>query len=267
MLNGSYTWSHSLGTMSNLSGQTSDTTWWTFRPGNSVNYGPSPFDHRHSLILFGSYDLPIGRGKYLNINNKLLNHILGNWTVASTNQIISGSQNLLTGGRATFNNLGADGGVQFGPGLNIQELLKRTATMADYTYKTSNSYYAAGTVIKAGEFDHNCRCFHTNVSDLLLNSGATGQVDPKYWQPLSTPGTIGSLIYYTGKTSFSFQLAATKRIRINERTMLTLWAQASNWLNHPFFSQGGFGMTSTTFGNITGASGTRTMLIRGFLDF
>src|SRR5262249_41355881 len=46
----SYSWSHTLGTVNNSNDQTATTTWATLRDGH-LSYGPTPFDHRHSVIL------------------------------------------------------------------------------------------------------------------------------------------------------------------------------------------------------------------------
>jgi hypothetical protein len=46
-----------------------------------------------------------------------------------------------------------------------------------------------------------------------------------------------------------------------------LYSEANNFLNHPFFSQGSLSLTATTFGTITSASGNRTILVRGYLNF
>jgi hypothetical protein len=42
---------------------------------------------------------------------------------------------------------------------------------------------------------------------------------------------------------------------------------ALNFLNHPFFNVGNSVPTATTFGQITGASGTRTVQFRASLDW
>jgi hypothetical protein len=40
-----------------------------------------------------------------------------------------------------------------------------------------------------------------------------------------------------------------------------------NILNHPFFALGNTSPTSTSFGQITGASGARTVLLRASFDW
>ncbi|HEX3879421.1 MAG TPA: hypothetical protein VHW24_20705, partial [Bryobacteraceae bacterium] len=70
-----------------------------------------------------------------------------------------------------------------------------------------------------------------------------------------------------GKTSFTFNLSLTKNIRFTERVNMRLYAEASNWLNHPYFGQGSLSLTSSSFGAITSTSGTRSMILRWSLDF
>jgi len=243
VMSGNYSWSHTLGTVNNLSDQTGTTTWYTLRNGH-LNYGPTPFDHRQVVNIYGSYDLPIGKGRLVNLNSRALNAALGNWTIGTVNTISSGSPIALTGGHATFNTT-ADGGVIFGNGANIQSLLNATST-------------------QVGGFDKSCTCIRTSVSGLTLSNGV---VNPAYVQGAQTPGVVGSPVWYTGKTAFTFNLSLTKNIRFTERVNMRLYAEASNWLNHPFFAQGTVTLTGSTFGNITSASGNRSMFLRWSLDF
>ena len=104
----------------------------------------------------------------------------------------------------------------------------------------------------------------TNVSDIIQ---ANGSVNPSIFAPAQVAGQIGARQWYTGKTSFSLNMAVTKRFRINERVAMSFYGEATNFLNHPFFNQGSLTITGTTFGQITGASGNRTILMRAYLDF
>ena len=238
-----YAWSHTLGTVNNFNDQTATTTWATLRNGH-LSYGPTPFDHRQVVNIYGSYDLPIGKGRLVNLNNRALNAAIGGWTVGTVNTISSGAPIALTGGRATFNTT-ADGGVIFGNGANISSLLNATST-------------------QVGGFDKSCTCIRTNVSNLTLSNGV---VNPAILEAAQTPGVIGSPVWYVGKAAFTFNLSVTKNIRFTERVNMRLYAEASNWLNHPFFGQGSLSLTSSSFGQITSASGTRSMILRWSLDF
>ena len=245
-----YVWGHTLGTIMDATDQQSTTAWYTLRNGR-LNYGPTPFDQRQKINFYGTYDLPVGHGKWINVNNAVLNKIVSGWTIGSINTISSGSPGTFTGGHLTFNAFGtttltgADGGVIFGNGLSPQSLLKRASTQTT-------------------GFVASCTCIKTNVSDIVQ---ANGTVNPAYLQAAQTPGVVGSPIYYVGKTGFSFALSLQKTFRITERVNFRLYGEASNWLNHPFFSQGSMSLTSSSFGNITSASGNRTVFVRWTMDF
>ena len=238
-----YTWSHGLGTMQNASNTQAAYTWYTLRNGH-LNYGPIPFDHRHTFTSFWTYDLPIGKGKTVDLHYGILNKVLGGWTLGGIEKIISGGPSLLGGGRATFNNL-STAGVEFGSGMT-KEALKNRLT------ETVGSYQAA------------CTCFKTNVSDIIV---ANGSPNPSYYAPGSTPGKYSVITYMYGKTTFQLDMNLNKDFSITERLKMGLNLQVFNFLNHPFLNIGSNSVTATTFGNITGATGTRTAQIRGYVSW
>ena len=242
-MDASYTWSHTLGTLQNAQGQSGNTTWYTMRNGH-LNYGPTPFDQRNVFIAYGLYQLPFGRGKFFNINNVVLNKILGDWTLGSTNTVSSGNPVTFSGGRATFNTTATDG-VVFGNGLNLQQLLHDTSD-------------------QVGGYNASCTCIKTNIASLVQANGAP---NPAYLAPAQTAGVWASPLFFTGKTTVALNLSLQKEFRVKERWRLGFYADATNWLNHPFFSQGSLSTTATTFGNITGNAGTRSVLLRGYLNF
>jgi len=96
---------------------------------------------------------------------------------------------------------------------------------------------------------------------------ANGAPNPTYLAPAQTAGTWAAPLFYTGKTTFAFNLSLQKEFHIKERWRLGFYAESTNWLNHPFFSQGTISTTSTSFGNITSNGGTRSVLLRGYLNF
>jgi hypothetical protein len=52
--------------------------------------GPSSFDTRHRLVVSPLYELPVGKGKPLNINNGFANAVVGGWQVGGILTIQSG---------------------------------------------------------------------------------------------------------------------------------------------------------------------------------
>jgi hypothetical protein len=66
--------------------------------------GPSSFDTRHRLVLSPLYELPVGKGKLLNINNGFANAIIGGWQAGGIITVQSGVPlNLTNGGTDNSN--------------------------------------------------------------------------------------------------------------------------------------------------------------------
>jgi hypothetical protein len=112
-----------------------------------------------------------------------------------------------------------------------------------------------------------CTCIRTVAAGTSNLVSANGSPNPAYLAPAQTAGVWATPLYYTGKTTIAFNLSVQKEFHIKERWRLGFYADSTNFLNHPFFSQGTLSTTSTSFGNITSAAGSRTVLLRGYLNF
>jgi len=244
-IDASYTWGHALGTQGNVTGQGGEDQWFTLRDAR-LSYGDTPFDRRHIFSTFWEYSLPMGPGRWFQPGNRVLSRAVSDWKIAGIQRISSGTPLFLTGGRSTFNNLGVDGGVVFGNGMSAKELVRRLDTIV-------------------GGYDYSCRCFHTDTKDLQQANGA---VDPKSYRPGDTPGVIGYMVPYRGKPAFSLDLSIAREVAVSERAKMGLKANIANFLNHPFRT--GYGnttITGTTFGQLNGFTGTRTINLRAYVDF
>jgi len=245
MVNMSYTWGHALGTQGNVTGQGAEDQWITTRDAR-LSYGDSPFDRRHVFSTFWEYNLPMGPGRLFNPSNRVLSHVVRDWKISGIDKIASGLPLYLTGGRSTFNNLGVDGGVVFGNGMTSKELIERLDTIG-------------------GDYEYACRCFRANVKDIQLANGA---VDPRFYKPGDTPGTIGYAVPYRGRASFNLDMSIAREVPFGERARFGIKANITNFLNHPFRT--GYGnttITGTTFGQASGFTGTRTINLRAYMDF
>ena len=247
LLGANYVWSHAMGSILNETDQAAGYTWFTWRNARQ-NYGPSPFDRRHVFNAYWTYDLPFGKGHKFG-NNALLDRVVGGWTIGGRETIASGHPFLLNGGRNTVNNL-TQAGVAFGGGFTPAQLQQ-----------------AIGTV--SGSFSN--VALISNIANIATTttSGTTRQtqVNPSLYAPASTPGQYGEFVYLRNNNLYTFDMSVNKDVRITEKFRLTLRLVALNFLNHPFFEVGNSSPTSTTFGQITGASGTRTMQFRASLDW
>jgi len=107
---------------------------------------------------------------------------------------------------------------------------------------------------------------------LISNVGtlrtSTGTPDPALYGPASTPGQFAGFVYLRTTPLYILDMSVNKEIPITEKVRFTMRLVALNFLNHPFFDIANSSPTSTTFGQITGASNsTRTMQFRASIDW
>ena len=105
----SYTWSKSIDDTSGIRVQGSDTLF----PQNSYciecERGLSSFDVRQRSVTSTLYDLPIGKGKLLNVDNSVLNTVVGGWQTGGTMTLQTGVPGTLSIG-GVDNGLTGEGG-------------------------------------------------------------------------------------------------------------------------------------------------------------
>ena len=245
LLGANYTWAHSLSDIQNSNDQTGTYQWFTTRDA-SLNYGPTPFDRRHVINAYWTYDLPFGKGRRFSVNNGVIERLVGGWTLGGRETIATGSPTLLSGGRNTINNL-SQAGVVFGGDLTPAELQKALSKVS--------GYFAAN------------KALISDIASIATITANTSSVNPSLYAPASTPGQYSAFIYLRNNTSFQLDMSLNKDIRINERMRVTLRAVALNFLNHPFFALANTNPTSTSFGQITSASGNRTVQLRASFEW
>ena len=86
-------------------------------------------------------------------------------------------------------------------------------------------------------------------------------------QPGTTGNTAVNLPGVKGPGALGLDMALSKKVRINEKTMFTLRADAINILNKPQWGLPNTNINSTTFGRITAATGSRAVLLNARVDF
>ena len=62
-------------------------------------------------------------------------------------------------------------------------------------------------------------------------------------------------------------MSLNKSVRIKEHLNIGFRVEALNFLNHPFFALGSTSVTANTFGQVSSASGNRTVLLRAFMSW
>ena len=205
------------------------------------NIGPSPFDVRHVLQAYGTYDLPFGNDRRFAVGNAVLDGIVGGWTLGAVFTAQSGNPFRLSSGRQTLNQ--EDGGVVLAPGVTAEQIQKMIHISPGPGF---NRYWIDPQLI-----------------------GPDGRANPAFLLPPTTPGEQGELIYLRapGIWNLDASLGKTFPISPNGATM-TIFATSRNVLNHPIWSTGlgalqDANITSTTFGQTTQpVNSARTFQIR-----
>jgi hypothetical protein len=116
----------------------------TLFPQNSTclrcEHALSAFDTRHRFVLGGTYDLPIGKGLLLKLNNSVANILMGGWQTSANMTIQSGVPQTITIG-------GVDNASTGNPGYD-----RPIATLASKGYAANPSpagWYDAAAFVEA----------------------------------------------------------------------------------------------------------------------
>lgn len=215
-----------------------------------LNRRLSQFDIRHVIQAFGTYELPIGRGKWLSLNNKLLDNLVGGWTLGNVLVFNTGQPIQLTGGFNTVNasNNPAINGVRLANGVTLEQVQKL--------------FDAERTRLN--------RVGITDLQRLSVDSsliGPDGRANPQFLLPNTTPGEFGQLLFLRDKNTYQWDVSLTKRFRITEKTQFELFSGFNNVMNHPRWGFPDTNVFSTTFGVVGAPGNSRTINLRGTLSF
>lgn len=241
--NVNWTWSKSL-TNIPADNQNQSVDFLTLRNFDTSNR-ESLFDIRHTVQVYGTYDLPFGRGKWLNFDNQILNAVFGGWTLGNVFVFQTGQPVQLTGGFATVNNsnnpgagnVANSGGVQLAPGVTLKQIEKL--------------FHAQRIPLTALN-----RAGATVTQFLAVDSSlidwTTGRANPAFIQPNRTPGSFGQILFIRDRNTFTWDTSILKNIRIMEGKSLELFAAFNNVLNHPRWGIPNTNAFSQTFGVVDG---------------
>jgi len=239
-----YTFSHSM-----YNGVSNDLQSQGYSPHTlrdlSLNYTNSPNDIRHVLRVFGTYDLPFGKGRKFANRGAVLDRIVGGWTIGTLTSIQTAPPTVFSGGYNTVNTNGTSG-INFLQGMTAEKFQDNI------------------------KLQHTGQCSATGCNGWVQEFGslvtAGGTADPAYFTPGTTPGAFSTWTTIRGPLTWTSNASATKAIRIHENYVFTLQATANNVFNHPTIGLGNLNILGTTFGRAT-PGGNRSMALRANLTF
>jgi hypothetical protein len=242
-LTASYTYSKSLDDSSGIRNQGNDLL--NAQNGLCIpcEYGPSAFDVRNRVVASGLYELPIGPGKLIPLNNKVVNALIGGWQIGGTfthqtGQIGSpqyGGDNSGLGN--LFGNFDRPNVTGISPYLPCN-------TMTVDTCANKAAYSQPGLVVT-----------------LITPTGPT----PTNIGGLFGNATRGS-VHGPGFTSMDASLHKNFNMPYNEKHQLSIRFEAFNALNHPNWGTPNLTYTSTSFGQV-GAGGMRQLQLAAKYTF
>jgi carboxypeptidase family protein/TonB-dependent receptor-like protein len=207
-------------------------------------YGYSPNDIRSRLIGNALYDLPVGKGKLVNVSNPILNAAIGGWTVSGVSEIHAGTALSPIVGGTNVNGVYADGVRPYlvGNPNNLSSSRSRSQKIGEW-FNTSAFNFDTGAITASHP-----------TNDLYTFGNA--------------PRTFGR-----GPRLVSSDASLIKRVPIHEGAALELRGEAFNVFNHANLANPNttYTSTSTTFGTIsglqTGAFPSRTLQLAAHLTF
>jgi hypothetical protein len=222
-------WDPSLSTVSTGSSQSASSTPFDLRD-RRLNYAWSDFDRRHVFQGTYTYELPVGRGRFLGSDlPKALDLVIGGWQTAGTVVWMSGRPFTVYSGLNTVSNV-----------------VQSTADCSGCTRHMGN------LVLEGGRnfwFDQDQR--------KLFTAPAPGSI-----------GNTGRN-FFVAPTYFQWDASLSKKFRVTERVSFDLRADARNVLNHPSFDNPTAVITSAIFGRINDSvtNNARRIQFSGKLSF
>lgn len=224
----SYTFSKSLDDTSGLRNQGNDQLFPQDNRCLACEYGPSAFDVRNRFVGSALYELPIGVGKLVPVNNRFLNAVIGGWQVGGvfTHQ---------TGAIGTPL-VGADNSQISAAGGNF-----------DRPNPTGVSPYLSGSA---------------RTVDTWINRAAFTKAPVGFFGTVSRGSYTGPAL-----TNLDVSLHKVLLMPYNEKHQLSIRFEAFNVLNHPNWGAPNLNFSSSTFGRISSAGTLRQLQLAAKYQF
>lgn len=217
----------------------------------SVERARTLFDITHVFKMNGVYELPFGKGKKVNIENRFLDAIFGGWGTSGLLTWRSGDPFGITAPRGTLNRTARSAGntaVSLSDKAALDEALQLRMTGNGPYFVNASAIGVDGRAVAA--------------------DGAAPFSGQLFFNPGS--GTIGTLQrrMFSGPMFWNIDLQAFKTFRATERVTVDFRADFFNLTNSVSFFFGDQDVNSVNFGRITGVnSGRRIMQFGLYLRF
>lgn len=210
----------------------------------AIEYSPTPFDLRHAFKANGVWELPFGKGKPFAVDNAIVDHVIGGWSLSGFLTWQSGSPFSILSARNTLNRTGRSANNTATTPLDGAQLDEIVGF-----YMTGNGPY----MISRSAIDPATGRGTAADGRAAFNGQA-------FYNP--GPGQIGSLqrrMFY-GPRFLSADLALLKNFQIAEKQRLEFRSEWFNFSNSPSFYIGDQNINSTTFGRITSTASARRVI-------
>ena len=248
-LTASYTYSKSLDDTSGVRNQGNDLL--NAQNGLCIpcEYGPSAFDVRNRVVVSGLYELPIGPGKLVPLNNKLVNALIGGWQVGGTFTHQRGQVETPQYG-GDNSGLGNLFGNFDRPNVTGTSPYLPCNTMTVESCLSKAAYSQPGVVVNVTTQNASTGVISTNPTNI---GGLWGNA------------TRGSL-HGPGLTNLDASLHKSFVMPYSEHHHLDIRFEAFNALNHPNWTLPNANYSSSSFGQV-GAGGMRQLQLAGKYQF
>ena len=224
----SYTWGKALDDTSGIRNQGNDNLYPQDSECVACEYGRSAFSVKNRIVGSALYELPIGPGKLLPVNNKGLDAAIGGWQIGGifTHQ---------TGAVGT-------------PLLGVDNSSIASPFGAfDRPNPTGQSPYLSGSA----------RSLNDWVNKLAYATPTAGTFGSLQRGSFTGPGF----------TNLDASLHKTFNMPYNERHQSAIRFEAFNALNHPNWNNPTLSLSSSTFGRITGTGSLRQLQLAAKYQF
>jgi hypothetical protein len=230
-------------------------------------------DRTHIITSNATYDLPFGNNRMFFTNAPgWLDRAINGWQVSSTASWTSGAPLSFTGTGGLYNSAAGNNTLDQVGAMPKGQVFKGTVNGVGYVSYWNNLKTCGQTVTATCSVPAPLPNFggDTNLPGKFTNQVLEDASNNTIMQN-SQPGSLGTMAYYQssirGPGQLSFNLSATKSVKITEGKTFTLRADAVNVLNKPQWGNPSTNINGTTFGRITTATGNRTVTLNARIDF